>query len=258
MPASRLIIQTLPDFPDVHPGNHLAAMIVERMSLSGIDFQDHDVLCISSKIVSKAENRFVDLRTIEPSPRAEELAGITHKSSAMVELILQQSTMVSRAAPYVLVVRHRLGFVCANAGIDQSNLGIDNPDIALLLPENPSASAKHIRTYIGDQTGKQVAVVITDTHGRPFRQGNLNIAVGISGVPAVLDERGQPDHYGRTLKNTITAFADQVAAAAGLITGEAAEGQPVVLISGLSWQGFSPGTTDDLVRPVEKDLYLKN
>lgn len=258
MPATRLLLEAIPDFPEVSPGTDLGQLILDALARLSWQLRTGDVLCVSSKIVSKAEGRFVDLRTIEPSPQALELAALTHKPPALVELVLRESTLVSRSAPYVLVVRHRLGFVCANAGIDQSNLGPHYVNHVLLLPENPDHSAKRLAEQVAAQTGAQISVIITDTHGRPFRMGNLNVAIGLYGVPAVLDERGQPDRYGRTLQNTITAFADQIAAAAGLVTGEAAEGHPVVVVRGLSWQGFAPSTSHDLSRPPEKDLYLKS
>jgi coenzyme F420-0:L-glutamate ligase / coenzyme F420-1:gamma-L-glutamate ligase len=258
MPATRLVLEALPGLPDIQPGADLPALISQSLKQMAWQPTSGDVLCVSSKIVSKAENRFVLLTDIVPSARAHELAAVTHKSPKMVELVLRESTLVSRAAPYVLVVRHKLGFVCANAGIDQSNLGESYADYALLLPENPDASAGAIADAVHAETGQQLAVVITDTHGRPFRMGNLNVAIGISGIPAVLDERGHPDRYGRTLHNTITAFADQIAAAAGLITGESSAGQPAVIVRGLQWEGYAAGNSEDLSRPTENDLYLKN
>lgn len=258
MPATRLEVIAIPDFPDIRPGDRLAELILEYAHLAGLTFVDGDVLCVSSKIVSKAENRFVNLHEVEATQRAHELATITHKSPEMVELVLRESTFISRAVPYVLVVQHKLGFICANAGIDQSNLGADYDNFALLLPENPDKSAAQLRHHVRETIGVEIATVITDTHGRPFRMGNMNIAIGLSGLPAVLDERGHVDRYGRVLKNTITAFADQIASASGLVSGEAGEGQPVTLIRGLSWRGFEASNAQALIRPAEKDLYLKD
>lgn len=256
MPTSEITLRALPGIPLVQPGDNLSMLILEAFSRANLILEPRDVLVVSSKIVSKAENRLVDLREITPSPHAKEVAAQTLKDPRLVELILRESVGVSRIAPYVLIVRHRLGFTSANAGIDQSNTGSLGNDLALLLPEEPDASAFRLAEALYHTTGIRPAVIISDTHGRPFRLGNLNVAIGLSGVPALLDLRGQPDLYGRTLQATINAFADQIAAAAGLVSGEADEGQPVILVRGLHWESDAThDTARHIIRPAEQDLY---
>jgi coenzyme F420-0:L-glutamate ligase/coenzyme F420-1:gamma-L-glutamate ligase len=216
--------------------------------------QDDDVLVVTSKIVSKAEGRRVSLTEIQPGDEARRLAAITGKDERMVELVLRESTEVSRAAPNVLVVRHRLGFISANAGIDQSNVAGDD-DSALLLPLDPDASATRIRDGLHALTNAQVGIVLSDSHGRPFRMGNVGVAIGVAGIPALRDLRGSSDLFGRTLKITIQGYADMIASAAGLVSGEGAEGLPVIHIRGLNVRG--DGKASDLNRPAEQDLYRK-
>lgn len=255
MPASELYLRALPNIPAVKAGDHLPDIILSALESIGLTLQADDILVISSKIVSKSENRFVDLRTVTASARAQELAIHAQKDPRIVELVLQESTSISRVAPHVLIVRHRLGFTSANAGIDQSNTGYTDGDIVLLLPHDPDASAKRLALEFEAKTGVRPAIVISDTHGRPFRVGNLNVAIGLYGVPAVYDQRGETDLFGRTLQATITAFADQVAAAAGLLSGEASEGQPVILLRGLTWPKDQEGCAADINRAAENDLY---
>lgn len=254
MPNSEIRLRALPEIPFVQAGDDLAGLIDAALRVAGLRLNSGDILVISSKIVSKAENRFVDLRTVTPSQQAQDLAQQTLKDPRLVELVLAESVGVSRATPNILIVRHRLGFTSANAGIDASNVGADHPDIVLLLPENPDASAEKLRTSLEARHGVQLGIIISDTHGRPFRLGNINVAVGLSGVPALLDQRGDHDLFGRELKATVTPLADELAAAAGLISGQADEGQPVVLIQGVEWTAQAH-TAADLQRPPEQDLY---
>jgi coenzyme F420-0:L-glutamate ligase/coenzyme F420-1:gamma-L-glutamate ligase len=223
---------------------------------TGLHLLPGDVLVISSKIISKAENRFVHLADIKPSDKAYKLAQTTRKDPRVVELVLRESVEISRVAPHVLIVRHRLGFTSANAGIDQSNVGSPDRETVLLLPEDPDHSADSIGKQLENLSGTRPAIVISDTHGRPFRLGNLNVAIGISGLPHLIDQRGQVDLFGRKLQATITALADQIASAAGLVSGEADEGQPVILMRGLVWDTTTPyGTAKDIIRPIDQDLY---
>jgi coenzyme F420-0:L-glutamate ligase / coenzyme F420-1:gamma-L-glutamate ligase len=238
----------------VGAGDDLARIIAEGVARAGITLADDDLLVVTSKIVSKAEGRRVSLADVQPSDEALRLAGITGKDARMVELVLGESTEVSRAAPNVLVVRHRLGFVSANAGIDQSNVAGDD-ETALLLPLDPDASAARIRDGLYALTGAQVGVVLSDSHGRPFRMGNVGVAIGVAGIPALRDLRGSADLFGRTLKITIQGYADMIASAAGLVSGEGAEGLPVIHIRGLNVRG--DGKASDLNRPAEQDLYRK-
>ncbi len=246
----------MPDLPVIQPGDDLSALIRTGLARAGLHLQEGDILVVSSKIVSKAEGRQVDLRTVQPSPRAGEIAAQTRKDPRLVELILQNSTEISRMAPHVLIVRHQLGFVSANAGIDASNVGGAHPDIVLLLPADPDASAAALRDALRDDDVTQLGVILSDTHGRPFRFGNVGVAIGVAGVPVLLDQRGTPDLFGRELQATVTPLADELAAAAGLISGQADEGQPVVLVRGLAWQSRDD-RAEEALRPADKDLYLR-
>jgi coenzyme F420-0:L-glutamate ligase / coenzyme F420-1:gamma-L-glutamate ligase len=238
--------------PIVEPGDDLVSLVVDALAAQGTPLRDDDVVVVTSKIVSKAEGRFVDLGTVVPSSRARTLAAATDKDPRLVELILAESTAVSRARPGVLIVRHRLGFTSNVAGIDRSNVGGDE-DRVLLLPSDPDASANRLRDGLERATGRRLSVVLTDTHGRPFRRGNIGVAIGVAGLPALMDLRGEVDLFGRVLKATEVPLADMVAAAAGLIAGETVERLPVVVLRGLAVPG--DGRAADLVRPPELDLY---
>lgn len=253
MPAS-ISLTALPGIPLVQPGDDLARIIYHAAKRAGLTLQDDDVLVVTSKIVSKAEGRRVSMVDIQPGDEARRLAAVTGKDARMVELVLRESTEVSRAAPNVLVVRHRLGFISANAGIDQSNVAGDE-DSALLLPLDPDASAMRIRDGLHSLTGAQVGVVLSDSHGRPFRLGNVGVAIGVAGIPALRDLRGSADLFGRALRITIQGYADMIASAAGLVSGEGAEGLPVIHLRGLNARG--DGKASDLNRPAEQDLYRK-
>jgi coenzyme F420-0:L-glutamate ligase/coenzyme F420-1:gamma-L-glutamate ligase len=257
--SHRLEVLAVPGLPLVVPGDDVPALVAGALSAARLSVSDGDVLVVTSKIVSRAEGRFVELSRVEPSSRAIELAHEVGKDPRAVELILRESTAVSRRAPGVLVVRHRLGFVVANAGIDLSNaVPPDAPPgsgpWALLLPDSPDASAAAIRAKVEAESGASLGVVITDSFGRPFRLGTVGVAIGVSGLPPVWDRRGEPDLFGRPLETTITALADQVAAVADLVAGQAAERRPVQLVRGL---GFSPSDrgAGALLRPAGEDLY---
>ncbi|HEX2906457.1 MAG TPA: coenzyme F420-0:L-glutamate ligase [Phototrophicaceae bacterium] len=248
-----LTITTLPGIPVIQPGDDLAQIILNALAYGEISLQTGDALVITSKIVSKAEGRFVTLSTVEPSAAAQTLAAETRKDPRIVELILRESTRISRKAPGILVVEHRLGFVSASAGIDQSNVN-GGEDTVLLLPLDPDASARAIREHLRAATGAEVGIVISDSHGRPFRLGNVGVAVGVAGMPALLDLRGRKDLFGRELHISVQAYADEVAAAANLLSGEAAEGRPVVLLRGLNFPPLD-GQARDIHRAPEQDLY---
>jgi len=253
--APALALSALPGLPLIAAGDDLAALTLAALERAGIVLHTGDVLVVTSKIVAKAEGRRVDLRTITPSARARELAAMTEKDPRIVELVLRESVEVSRAARNVLVVRHRLGFVSANAGIDQSNVTGDDETV-LLLPLDPDESAAALRERLHVQTGAAVGIVISDSHGRPFRLGNVGVAIGAAGLPALRDLRGTPDLTGRTLKISIQGYADMIASAAALLTGEGAEGLPIVHVRGLSFTETA-GRAADLVRPPDHDLYRK-
>lgn len=249
--SDSLTLHALTGIPLVKPGDDPVQLILD--ALQDLTLQDRDVLVISSKIISKAEGRYVDLNTVEPSERAQSLARETRKDARIVELVLRESVFVSRIAPGVLVTQHRLGFISANAGIDQSNVS-DNPDMVLLLPQDPDRTAADIRRRLQEATGVQVGVVISDTHGRPFRMGNIGVAIGVAGLAALVDLRGQSDLYGRDLRISLQGYGDLVASAAHLLCGEGDEGRPVVLVRGLMFNA-TDGKGTDLNRPPEQDLY---
>jgi coenzyme F420-0:L-glutamate ligase / coenzyme F420-1:gamma-L-glutamate ligase len=249
-----LHIESIPGLPIIQRGDDLAALIVTAAQAAGIALQHGDILVITSKIVSKSEGRRVDLRTVTPSPAALDWAAKTDKDPREVELVLRESAEVSRWRKGAMVVRHRLGFTSANAGIDHSNVGADGEDWVLLLPEDPDASARTIRERIGALTGARVGIVISDTHGRPHRLGNIGVAIGVAGIPAWLDLRGNADLFGRRLQHSDIGLADEIAAAADLLSGQAAEGLPVTLVRGLKLPEID-GKASDLYRKPEMDMY---
>src|SRR5580704_10931490 len=233
----------------------LAPLIAAALERHALAARAEDVLLVCQKIVSKSEGRFVDLGAVEVSARAMELASRCGKDARLVEVILQESTEVVRCAPQVLIVRHRLGLVMANAGVDQSNVP-DSESRVLLLPKDPDGSAAVLRTALAGLLGVAPAVVITDTFGRPWRQGVCGTAIGSAGIVTLLDRRGEEDRFGRKLKVTQTPVADQLACAATLLMGEGAEGRPVVLARGVpaAWRRESARAAD-LLRPIAEDLF---
>lgn len=244
---------SLPGIPLIQPGDDLASFILEGLVRAGIGLQSGDALVVTSKIVSKAEERLIDLNMVHPGEEAQRLAVETRKDPRIVELVLRESRLISRKAPGVLVVQHRLGFVSANAGIDQSNVE-GGDDHVLLLPLDPDASAEALRVRLCEATGADVGIILSDSHGRPFRMGNVGVAIGVAGMPALLDLRGRPDLFGRELKISIQGYADLVASAANLLTGEADEGRPVVHLRGLQFPAIE-GHAAEMNRPPEQDLY---
>lgn len=246
---------SVPHIPEVQPGDDLASLILMALAQASIQLAAGDVLAIAQKIVSKAEGRLVHLADVEPSAQAQEVAAQTDKDPRIVELILQESEAISRMKPGVLVTRHKLGFTSANAGIDRSNVGhAEAEETVLLLPVAPDDSAEAIRQAFQRELGISVGVVITDSHGRPFRLGTVGVAIGAAGLPALWDRRGEPDRDGHILQYTDVGVADEIAAAAGLVMGQGNEGQPVVLLRGLKLP-LQNGRASDLIRPQEMDLY---
>jgi coenzyme F420-0:L-glutamate ligase / coenzyme F420-1:gamma-L-glutamate ligase len=234
----------LDGLPEVRPGDDLAVMLAR-------DFCSGDILVVTQKIVSKAEDLFVDLASVTPGAEALRLAEVTLKDARLVELVLQESTAIVRAVPHVLITRHHCGCVMANAGIDQSNIGEDPTDRVLLLPRDPDACAVRIRAGLGEQPP---AVVISDSFGRPWRYGVVNVAIGAAGLPSLIDRRGQLDRNGRPMEVTQIALADQIASAAGLMMGEGSEGIPAVIVRGITWNApDAPAAA--LVRPLSEDLF---
>src|SRR5579859_2171855 len=237
---------------EVEPGTDLATILSEALLAAGQSVNGTNVLVVTQKIVSKAEDRYVDLDSVNPSEEALRLARVTGKDPRLVELVLTESTAVIRAAPNVLITRHRCGQVMANAGIDRSNTG--GGGRVLLLPQNADLSAERLRQDLGLRFRNPPAVVISDSFGRPWRYGVVNVALGACGLPALIDKRGEPDRDGRPLEVTQIAFADIIASAAGLVMGEGAEGVPAALIRGAIWPaGSRPASA--LLRPLSEDLF---
>ncbi len=248
-------ILAVPGIPLVRKGDDLAALIGEGLARGGIAPRGGDVFVLAQKIVSKAEGRMVDLATVEASAEAIELAGKVQKDPRLVELILSESARVVRARPGLLIVEHRLGFVMANAGVDQSNVASPGSrQLALLLPRDPDGSAARLRAQLSKSFGVPVAVIINDSFGRAWRRGTCGVAIGAAGLPALMDLRGSPDLFGRELQVSITGHADEIAAAASLVMGQGAEGQPVVVVRGLTWRG-PDNAASELVRPAAEDMF---
>lgn len=239
---------------EVAPGSDLASLLLAAMGSSGLAFEHGDILVVTQKIVSKAENRFVELSNVHPGPEAMRIASITGKDPQFVELVLSESREIVRAAPNVLITRHWLGFVMANAGIDRSNLGPNGAEQALLLPCRPDHSAETLRHAIANGTGVAPAVIVSDSFGRPWRNGVVGVAIGTAGITSLLDRRGELDRDGRPLEVTQVAIGDLLASAAALATGEGSEGVPAALIRGAIVHG-SPRTAAALIRPVKEDLF---
>jgi coenzyme F420-0:L-glutamate ligase / coenzyme F420-1:gamma-L-glutamate ligase len=257
--ADRLEVVALPGIPLLKTGDDLGAIAVSALARARFELRDGDVVVAASKAVSRVEGRFVDLSTVDVSPAAASLARQVAKDERFVELVLRESTGVSRAAPNVLIVRHRLGFVCADAGIDESNArpvgaSASSGPWVLLLPEAPDASAGRLRRALAEASGAVIGVVVSDSFGRPFRLGTVGAAIGVSGLPPLWDKAGEADLCDRRLEHTVTAIADQVAAAADLVAGQGAEGRPLMIVRGLT---FEPNdrTARDLVRPKDTDVY---
>ncbi len=252
-----LTFTPLPKMPLIRSGDNLADMLLASIQTARITLEDSDILVVTQKIVSKAEGRLVNLVTITPSKDAIELAKRCQKDPRLVELILRESKEVLRVRPGTIIVEHRLGFVCASAGIDHSNVrgeDGDPEDWVVLLPKDPDSSALEIRRRIKVVTGNRIGVMIIDSHGRSWRLGTIGTAIGISGLPAMVDERGWQDLFGYRLKITIVAAADELAAAASLVMGEAAEGIPAVHVRGFPYP-LRESSLKELIRPKENDLF---
>jgi coenzyme F420-0:L-glutamate ligase/coenzyme F420-1:gamma-L-glutamate ligase len=249
-----LTLTALPGIPEVRPGADLGALIAGAIASSGRGLSAGDVLVVAQKIVSKAEGRSIRLDAVHPGAEAHALAAQAHKDPRLMELVLQESTEVLRVKPGVVIAVHRLGFVMANAGIDQSNLAPGEPEAALLLPQDPDASAARLRAAMHAAYGVDIGVVINDSFGRAWRNGVAGVAIGVAGIPALVDMRGSSDRVGRILKVTQVAVADELAAAASLLMGQADEGLPVVLARGVPY-ALGPGSAAALVRPGAEDLF---
>jgi coenzyme F420-0:L-glutamate ligase/coenzyme F420-1:gamma-L-glutamate ligase len=237
--------------PEVRPGDDLSALIIEAARKQGTGVQDGDVLVVTQKVVSKAEGCLVDLKEVRPSARARQVAKATRRDPRLVEVILRESRRIVCQEGAVLITETKHGFVCANAGVDASNVG--GGDLVALLPEDPDRSAEAIRSAIQERAGASVAVVVSDTFGRPWREGHTNVAVGVAGMRPVRDYVGQRDPFGYELRVSTMAVADELAAAAEPVMGKLSR-IPVVIVRGFAFEPGA-GTARELIRPPERDLF---
>jgi coenzyme F420-0:L-glutamate ligase/coenzyme F420-1:gamma-L-glutamate ligase len=253
-PSARLVLTALPGIPLIEPGDDLAAVLAASLDRAGLALATGDVLVVAQKVVSKAENRYVDLAGVTPSPQARAIGEEIGKDPRAVEVILGESAAVVRTRERLMVVEHRLGYVMANAGADASNIDHLGRERLLLLPADPDASCRRLRAALHARTGAWAGVIINDSLGRAWRKGITGHALGVAGLPAVVDERGHPDLFGRPLQVTQVALADELAAAASLLQGQGDQGRPVVLIQGLALPP-GEGSGRDLIRPRDQDLF---
>ncbi len=254
--SRQITLTAVPGIPLIQPGDDLAAVVLERLAAAGMQLRDGDVVVIAQKVVSKAEGRLIPLSEVVPSPRAREIAAQVEKDPRLVELILREARGISRMRPGLLIVEHRLGFICANAGIDRSNVAPDGAqEWVALLPEDPDASARRIRQRLMEATGCDVAVIINDSHGRPWRMGAVGVAIGVAGMAPVEDLRGRKDLFGHELQTTQVGLADQIAAAASLVMGQADEACPVVIVRGVEYTRREDATAREILRPRAQDLF---
>ncbi|MBI3762455.1 MAG: coenzyme F420-0:L-glutamate ligase [Chloroflexi bacterium] len=250
-----MTLTALPDIPLIQPGDDLAAIILNSLAACGLRLEVGDVVVVAQKIVSKSEGRAVKLSEVKPSPRAIELAEAAQKAPGFVEVVLSESREVMRVRPGTLIVEHRLGFVCANAGVDRSNVAPhDDEEWLLRLPEDPDSSCARLREQLRSATGVEVGVIVNDSHGRAWRNGTVGVALGAAGVPGLLDLRGHPDLFDYALQVTQVGLADEIAAAASLLMGQADEGQPVIHVRGVPYS-LRDGNARELIRPKELDLF---
>jgi coenzyme F420-0:L-glutamate ligase / coenzyme F420-1:gamma-L-glutamate ligase len=252
-----LTLTSLPGIPLVQTGDDLSSITLSALDRAGLRLLEGDLLVLTQKIVSKAEGRWANLADVQPSSRAMEMATQIEKDPRLVELILQESKNVLRTRPGTIIVEHNLGFVCANAGIDHSNVagaGDEGGEWVLLLPEDPDRSARFLRQELELHSGVRLGVLIIDSHGRAWRSGTVGVAIGLSGLPGLLDLRGRPDLFGYNLRITQVGVADELAAAASLVMGQASEGIPIVHVRGFPYP-LREASLPELLRPREQDLF---
>jgi coenzyme F420-0:L-glutamate ligase/coenzyme F420-1:gamma-L-glutamate ligase len=252
-----IVLTALKGIPLIRQGDDLADIIVSALLSSDISPEDDDIFVLGQKIVSKAEGRMVNLAKVSAGERARELAAEVEKDARLIELMLEESHAVLRTRPGTVIVEHKLGFICANAGIDHSNVaGVGTPEeeYVLLLPRDPDGSAASVRRKLEASSGKRLGVMIIDSHGRAWRIGTVGMCIGLSGIPAIVDQRGWKDLFGYSLRITIVGVADELAAAASLLMGQAAEGTPVVHVRGFPYP-LREGSMQELIRPRELDLF---
>jgi coenzyme F420-0:L-glutamate ligase / coenzyme F420-1:gamma-L-glutamate ligase len=255
MAAPTVTLIAVPDIPLIEPDDDLPNVLIDALRNARIELQARDVVVVAQKIVSKAENRYLELSEVEPSPRALEIAGRLQKDPRHVEAILRESREVVRERTGLLITEHRLGYVMANAGIDQSNVAQANgSNRVLLLPQDPDGFCNMLKHKLDAAFGTEVAVVMNDSFGRPLRNGVVGVALGAAGLPCLVNLVGTKDLFGRTLEVTEVAFADEIASAASMLMGQAGEGLPVIVIRGLRWHA-PEGRAADLIRPKQRDLF---
>ena len=252
-----LALNPLKFFPLVMPGDDLVELIISSLSESNLSLENNDILVLAQKIISKSEGRQINLELVEPSPKAIELGKRCEKDPRLIELILRESKKVLRVRPGTIIVEHKLGFICANAGIDHSNVQSEyfpSEKNVLLLPENPDKSAQLIKNRLDVFFGVQIGIMIIDSHGRPWRLGVVGSSIGFAGLPGLVDMRGKPDLFGEELRITQIAVADELAGAASLLMGQANEGLPAIHVRGFPYP-LKEGKFQDLIRPIELDMF---
>jgi coenzyme F420-0:L-glutamate ligase / coenzyme F420-1:gamma-L-glutamate ligase len=248
---SEIRVYGLDGIPEVQPGDDIVEIIAGALRASGLEPRDSDVLVVTHKIVSKAEGRLVDLATIEPSPLAIDFAERWGKDPRQVEVVFRESKRIVRMERGILITENKLGFISANAAVDASN--VPGRDMVCLLPVDPDASARQIRAGIGERFGARPAVIISDSFGRPWRKGIVNVAIGVAGMNPFADYRGVTDPYGYDLRVSVMAVADELAGTAELLAGKT-DARPVALIRGYQYPP-GDGTGQDLLMEPEKDLF---
>jgi coenzyme F420-0:L-glutamate ligase / coenzyme F420-1:gamma-L-glutamate ligase len=248
--SQSLVLLPIPDLPEIQPGDNLAALLVHAAKRARIQFQSSDVLVLAQKIISKSENRLTTLSRVRPSPQAKDLAAKLNKDARLVEVILSESRRIVRNHPVLIVETHH-GFVCANAGVDQSN--IPGSDVVSLLPRDPDTTARRVAAALKKLTRKRIAVIISDTFGRPWRLGLTNVAIGAAGVPGLVDLRGTRDRQNKPLHATVIAVADELAAASGLLMEKSA-GIPAVIVRGYRYRPVNDSAAR-IIRPANEDLF---
>lgn len=248
-----LVITPLEDIPLIQKGDDLSKIILHSLNNMQIILQNGDILVFAQKVVSKSEGRQVYLPDVTPSPKADSLAAETGKDPRLVEMILRESKKVLRRRPGLIIVEHKLGFICANAGIDHSNVS-GSENWVLLLPKNPDASAQSLRHALEKESGARLGVLIIDSHGRAWRNGTVGVTIGLSGLPGLVDRRGEIDLFGYEMRVTQVGASDELAAAASLMMGQVAEGTPVVHVRGFPYD-MREAWLNELIRPEEQDLF---
>lgn len=244
----------LTGIPIVSQGDDLSSLILQATSQQRVSIKENDIIVVTHVIVSRAEGSTIDLNTVVPSEFAKKIGEKGDKDPAVVEVVLREAESIVRMREGSLITRTKHGFICANSGVDQSN--VPGEKVVALLPKDPDRSAREIRKQIELKTGKKVAVIVSDTHGRPLRDGEINVAIGVAGLNAIRDRRGDKDLFGYTLRIKRTAIADELASAAELVMGQGDEAIPVALIRGYRFNVTEDATARDIVRPVERELFL--